>query len=191
MEDRMKPQNSAAPTLIIVNGMPGAGKTTLSRKLRDDIGLPLISKDAIKELYFDQLGVGDREWSKALGRAAIDALFLLTDNVLATGKTFMIENAKPELGEIVRRHGARSLELYCFTDHAERHRRFVARNESGERHPGHIDEASYDASAEARDTSVYPPLEIGEVWKIDTSHFDETDYNKVRQKLVTYLKEGN
>ena len=58
------------PRLLIVNGLPGSGKTTLSRELAPRLGLPLISKDDIKELLFDQLGWSDREQSKRFGGAA-------------------------------------------------------------------------------------------------------------------------
>lgn len=37
------------PRLTIVAGRPGAGKTTLARKLANDIRCPLISRDRIKE----------------------------------------------------------------------------------------------------------------------------------------------
>ena len=56
------------PRLLIVNGLPGSGKTTLSRELAPRLGLPLISKDDIKELLFDQLGWSDREHSKLRAR---------------------------------------------------------------------------------------------------------------------------
>ena len=39
------------PCLIVVTGMPGAGKTTFSRALGEALFLPVISRDQIKEGY--------------------------------------------------------------------------------------------------------------------------------------------
>jgi uridine kinase len=51
------------PTPIIgVAGPPASGKTTLARAISEELRLPLIAKDAIKERLYDALGPGDREW---------------------------------------------------------------------------------------------------------------------------------
>jgi predicted kinase len=42
-----------AEFLVLVNGLPGSGKTTLARRLSAALGIPLISKDAIKETLTD------------------------------------------------------------------------------------------------------------------------------------------
>jgi adenylate kinase family enzyme len=39
--------------LIIITGLPGTGKTTLARDLAKRYGLPLLSKDTIKERLMD------------------------------------------------------------------------------------------------------------------------------------------
>ncbi|MFB4316819.1 zeta toxin family protein [Actinomadura sp. 21ATH] len=39
------------PVAILVNGLPGAGKTTLARTLSRHLELPMFSKDIIKEAH--------------------------------------------------------------------------------------------------------------------------------------------
>jgi predicted kinase len=57
--------------LIVVTGLPGSGKATLSAELAARLDLPLIAKDRYKEILFDTLGVRDRSWSRQIGQAAI------------------------------------------------------------------------------------------------------------------------
>ena len=66
--------------IVIINGIPGTGKTTIAKPLADQLGFPLISKDTIKEFLFDTIGVGDREWSQMLGKASSEFLYSLVMN---------------------------------------------------------------------------------------------------------------
>ena len=46
--------NAASQRLVVlVNGLPAAGKTTLARALSHRLSLPLFSKDVIKEAHAD------------------------------------------------------------------------------------------------------------------------------------------
>ena len=42
-----------ADPLIMVNGLPGSGKTTLATQLADRLRVPLVSKDAVKEALLE------------------------------------------------------------------------------------------------------------------------------------------
>ncbi len=71
------PDGGQLPTLVLVTGAPGSGKTTLAMPLARHLGLPLITKDTIKEALFDTLGTGDHTWSQRLGAASFQVMFAL------------------------------------------------------------------------------------------------------------------
>jgi predicted kinase len=48
---------NSKPKCIIVTGRAGAGKTTLSKKLGQQLSMPVISRDEIKEGYVNTFGV--------------------------------------------------------------------------------------------------------------------------------------
>src|SRR6266545_1296661 len=71
------PRGAPVRTLLLVTGAPSSGKTTLAVPLARHLGLPLITKDTIKEALFDTLGTGDHTWSTRLGAASFQVMFAL------------------------------------------------------------------------------------------------------------------
>jgi predicted kinase len=69
--------------VVLVNGLPGAGKTTVARAVSQRLGLPLFSKDTIKQAHADVLGSEpppgwtQRRWNAALGAAASETMWAL------------------------------------------------------------------------------------------------------------------
>ena len=48
------PPSAAPRTVVLVNGIPGSGKTTVARRLAAELGLPLFAKDTVKEAMVDR-----------------------------------------------------------------------------------------------------------------------------------------
>ena len=132
------------PTLVIVCGAPGTGKTTLARRLAAALGCAILTKDELKEALAEELGAGGRERSRELGRLAYDRLFARAAAVLDAGGRLVLEaNFHRDPSEAVLRTLARGREaavIECVCDAATRRVRFAERGRRGARHPVHLDE---------------------------------------------------
>ena len=47
------------PLIVVVTGMPAAGKTTVAESLSGSLSLPLVAKDTVKEQLYESLGTGN------------------------------------------------------------------------------------------------------------------------------------
>src|SRR5581483_4843901 len=85
------PKINMSAQLILINGMPGAGKTTLAARLTQDLAVPCLGKDQLKEFLMDTLGTPDLAWSRTIGGATFRMLRAFIDLMAEEGKTVMIE----------------------------------------------------------------------------------------------------
>ena len=183
---------SKKQVLIIINGAPGVGKTTLLRKLVKDLGLPGIGKDDIKELLFEHLGSKDREWSKDVGAVTFDMVYSLMNRWIGQGHSlimecpFFREFAVDQIAGMVAGRDMTVIELYCKADPAVRRERFIKRVEDGSRHPGHADGAVVD-TPEEEISARYAPLEVGDLIEIDTTNFGDADYTELLGRVRKLL----
>lgn len=173
----------AKPLIIIVTGPPGTGKTTLGRRVADEFHLPFINKDGIKELLFDTLGWSDREWSKRLGMATYAILYHILEAELKAGASLVVEsNFHPtydneKFATLHERYDFNMVQVLCFADGDVLYERFKERSESGERHPGHVDEMNLEEFEEILRRGRHDPLDIGgEIYEIDMTDFDAIDH---------------
>jgi predicted kinase len=118
--------------LVIVSGPPAAGKTTLAATIGRHFGLPVISKDAIKEALMDHLGGGP-----PVGTAAFAVQFAVARELLSAGIGLVLEGAffrdQTELAEIADLGQTVTISLECALEVLER--RYVGR--LSDRHPSH------------------------------------------------------
>jgi predicted kinase len=133
-------------TYVLVTGPAASGKSTLSRALADELGLPLLAKDAIKQALLDTEGAADVEASRALGGRAVDEL-LEAARAVGQGVLDSVWVDRPRarrelaaLGEV--------LEVFCRADLDLMRARYAARTPSKGR--GHFDE-------QRSDDELWPP----------------------------------
>ncbi|MBN1937773.1 MAG: ATP-binding protein [Anaerolineae bacterium] len=162
------------PHLIVIAGPPACGKTTRARLLASALRLPLLCKDTIKEVLFEQLGTPDRAGSQRLGYACVIILYALARDILGAGASVILESVfthpdtPGELQSLIDQTGARLTVVYCFASPEVLCRRFNARALS-DRHLGHQDPATQTAQGIVDGGWLYRPDYPGQVIEVDTS----------------------
>jgi predicted kinase len=81
------------PKCIIITGRAGAGKTTLSKKLGQQLRMPVISRDEIKEGYVNTYGVKHDELSPDTNGIVSNLFFDIVCRYLAGKVSVIIEAA--------------------------------------------------------------------------------------------------
>ena len=185
----------SGPVVVIVSGPPCAGKSTIARRIAERFSFPLAGKDMFKELLFDTLGWQDRAWSRKLGFASIELLFQFLEAQLRARRSCIVEsNFRPEyttdrLLDLQGRYGFRLVQIQCVTQGDVLYARFKQRADSGERHPGHCDHATFEELRPQLLLGRMEPLDIGGVpIEIDTTDFGALDLDATLDRVARAIE---
>jgi predicted kinase len=156
--------------IVLVNGVPASGKSSVARVLADARIWPILALDSVKEPFFDHLGIGDREFNRKLGRASYKAMFSIVRDA-PEGMTFILDawfGFQPR--EVLEDHlvhagvGA-TAEVWCHAPPqvlVERYRERLLLRHDG--HPGEAFLPELDALARRAE-----PVRRGAMFDVDTT----------------------
>ncbi|EKQ56043.1 MULTISPECIES: AAA family ATPase [unclassified Clostridium] len=194
--------------IILIAGMPASGKTTFAKRLSEELQIPMVSKDEIKEILFDTVGFHSREEKVALGVGSMNIMYLFAESLMRTNKLIILENnfeniSKPKLQELINKYHCTPITVLFDGDMKTIYNRFIERDKSPTRHRGHVVNTEYPESINSN--SISPQIKFedfqktfeergirhfnisDDTIKIDTTDFDKVNYgdiiNQIKNKI--------
>ncbi len=186
------------PLLVIVNGLPGAGKTTLAKRLAADSGLPVLHRDEIIETLFDSLECSTYGRPVMLGKAGFKLLYYTSGALLAARQHLIVEGffRFPELstGEFLalqQMHDFEPLQILCQADGQVLLARYTGRAGTAQRHICHRDHLWVEENRHLLLQGPHQGLALdGLTIEIDTTVFREETYQHVFQQVHARIAQG-
>lgn len=144
---------------ILVTGIPAAGKSVMAETISERLKLPVISKDAIKELLFDNVGFQSRAEKVNLGIASMEIMYYAAGQLMKTGQPFILENnfeysSEPGIKHLLEKYQYSALTITLTGDYNVIYQRFLKRESSPDRHRGHV---VNDCYPEKRENNLKTP----------------------------------
>lgn len=197
---------------ILVAGMPAAGKSTMAEALSERLKLPVISKDAIKELLFDNVGFKSREEKVNLGIAGMRIMYYAAGQLMKARLPFILENnfesSEHGIKDLIEKNQYSALTVTLTGDYKVIYRRFLERESSPGRHRGHVvndcypekkenllktpkaKTISYDSFVRGIEQRGFDAFRVdGRQINVDTTDFSKIDMEKLFSQIAEWKAE--
>lgn len=184
--------------VILVGGSIATGKSTLSKRISEELGIPRVAMDDLKEVLFDYIGYRDRQWSSQIGTAMFPVFETLVEMFAQRGESVVAEAVFswwPEdadwINSLAQKYGVEVVMIWLVSDPRVARERFIQRGERGY-HPGHCH--STESILEEFDQKFFNktllPLPTNAKTKmVDTTDFDAVDYEDIL-RWISSLETG-
>ncbi|MCT4703245.1 AAA family ATPase [Enterobacteriaceae bacterium H20N1] len=166
-----KSSRTQGKTVVLVNGVPASGKSTVARLLSEHFALPVLTIDGIKEPFMAQFDEIDRPFNRRLGCAAYDVIWSIVADS-PTQCVFIIDawfgfQPKEALERYLDQAGiATVLEVWNQIPGSLATARYAQRLDV--RRPGHPGEEYLPELLRLADSAQ--PMALGPVYTVDQSH---------------------
>ena len=210
-------RNEEKSNIIILQGGPATGKTTLGKKVAKEFQFPYFSKDNIKELIFDYIGLpttpalfsdntsqntsDDENEGKLSGmkmdEASVAILFQLIEAHIQAKKSCIIDCTFDEIHsstfkKLKSKYFFFPIQIYCYADLDVLSQRYKERAETRERHPGHFDNLLLQSFLEDPSRYDLRPLDIeGAMFSINTTNHSSKDYDQLIDSISKSISQAN
>ena len=126
----------------------------MAKTMSERLKLPVISKDAIKELLYDNVGFQSREEKVNLGIASMEIMYYVAGQLMKTGQSFILENnfeysSEEGIKNLLEKYQYSVLTITLTGDYKVIYQRFLERESSPDRHRGHVVNDCYPEKAES------------------------------------------
>lgn len=190
--------------LILIAGLPATGKSGFAEYAGAALQLPLICKDSIKEILFDDVGFKCHDEKTHLNYASLHIMLYAAEQMLRCGKSVILENnfenyAKPELRRLIETYRCNVITVMFGGDVSVIYRRYVDRNADPGRHRGHVLSDCYPETDHSGRIPDPIPLETfrdsfrergmstfdigGKRIEVDTTDFSTVDYADIVRRI--------
>lgn len=198
---------------ILVTGIPAAGKSTMANAMSERLKLPVISKDTVKELLFDNVGFRSRAEKINLGIASMEIMYYVADQLMKAGQAFILENnfeylSQHGINNLLEKYQYPVLTIMLTGDYKVLYQRFLKRESSPDRHRGHVVNDCYpekkkNNSKELKATSISYENYVhgieqrgfdafwveGRQIKVDTTDFSKIDMEELFSQIAAWKEE--
>jgi predicted kinase len=143
--------------------------------LREQLGLPVIAKDTLKEALGESLGTRGRDDSQRLGSAVFEVMAVVVRELLEHGVSLIVEGNFSERSTLFEAlPPARIAQVHVSASPGVLRTRMLERDTH--LHPVHYDREAADEVAARAAAGEWPPLALdGTILRIDTTVWPELD----------------
>ncbi len=176
--------------LIVITGPPATGKTYLGKLLSKQYSLPYFSKDAFKEMMFDNAEEINWETSRFFSTTSFETLTIISRELLTyqishiIGANFKPQLHAPYLQGIKQEFDPDILQVQLQCQGEVLVDRFRQRAASGAMHPGHQGLRFFERLTETLKKGKTEPFEVdSEIVYIDTTNLEWVDYTSLYERI--------